>query len=68
MFLINSIDFLPKNYLGLGNESHQYLDMLSSFGKSEQSRFLSWVKTSPKPEVKKYFDYNMEDLVAAIKR
>jgi len=66
--LIKSIDFLPNNYLGLGNESHQYFDLLSPFGTSEQSRFLSWIKTSPKPEVKKYFDYNMEDLVAAINR
>lgn len=64
---INSIDFLPKNYLGLGDESHQYLDLLSRFGKSEQSRFLSWVKTSPKPEVTKYFDYDVEDLVSAMK-
>ncbi|NET07727.1 MAG: FAD-dependent oxidoreductase [Symploca sp. SIO2B6] len=66
--LIKSIDFLPKNYLGLGNESYQYFDLESRLGKSEQSRFLSWVKTSSKPEVKKYFDYKMEDLVAAIKR
>ncbi|MFG6101411.1 hypothetical protein U2F10_04090 [Leptothoe sp. EHU-05/26/07-4] len=66
--LINSIDFLPKNYLGLGNESHQYLDLLSGFGKSEQSRFLSWIKTSSNPGVKEYFDYDIEDLVAAIKR
>ncbi|MEO1004280.1 MAG: tryptophan 7-halogenase [Cyanobacteria bacterium J06638_38] len=64
---INEIDFLPQNYLGLGNESHQYLDLLSRFGKSETSRFLSWIKTSPKPEVKKYFDYDIKDLVAAIK-
>ncbi|MEM7592488.1 MAG: hypothetical protein AAF383_13365 [Cyanobacteria bacterium P01_A01_bin.83] len=28
---------------------------------------LGWIKTSPKPEVKKYFDYNIDDLVAAIK-
>ena len=66
MSSINSIDFLPKNYLGLGNESQKYLDLLSNFGTSEQSRFLSWVKTSKKPEVKKYFDYDMEDLVAAV--
>lgn len=64
--LINGIDFLPKNYLGLGNESQQYLDLLSNFGTAEQSRFLSWVKTSNKPEVKQYFDYDMEDLVAAM--
>lgn len=63
---IDSIDFLPKNYLGLGNESQKYLDLLSNFGTSEQSRFLSWVKTSQKPEVKQYFDYDMEDLVTAM--
>ncbi|NEQ88617.1 MAG: hypothetical protein F6K26_54520 [Moorea sp. SIO2I5] len=68
ILLINSIDFLPKNYLGLGDESHNYLDFASDFGQSEVLRFLYWVKISRKPEFKKYFDYDVKDLLAGYKK
>ncbi|MEM9538588.1 MAG: tryptophan 7-halogenase [Cyanobacteria bacterium P01_E01_bin.42] len=64
--LINSIDFLPENFYQLGDVSRKHIDIASDFARSEHSRFMSWVKTSSKPEVKKYFDYSVEDLLAAI--
>lgn len=65
MSLIQSIDFLPKNFWKMGDFAEKDIDIESEFFKSEFSRFLSWVKTSSKPEVKKYFDYDVEDLITA---
>ncbi|MDZ7965822.1 MAG: NAD(P)/FAD-dependent oxidoreductase [Nostoc sp. DedSLP03] len=67
MSLINSIDFLPKNLLNLGDISQKHIDGASEFFHSEYSRFLSWIKDSNKPEIKKYFDYDVEDLITASK-
>ncbi len=66
MSLLNSIDFLPNNFWKIGDVHRKDIDTESAFINSEHSRFMSWVKTSKKPEVKKYFDYDMEDLVSAI--
>jgi len=62
--LIQAIDFLPPNYLGLGDVTNKDLDIASSFGDEEQKRFLFWVKSSQKASVKRFFDYNVDDLVA----
>lgn len=67
MSSLNSIDFLPHDFWRIGDASQKDIDTASDFGVSEYSRFLSWVKTSSKPEVKKYFDYDIEDLVGAVK-
>lgn len=64
--LISSIDFLPPNYLGLAEASRKHLDVASQFGYEEQKRFLFWIKSAHKPEVKKYFDYDIKDLVDLI--
>lgn len=66
MSLINKIDFLPHNFWNLADESAKNIDTESEFCRTEYSRFLSWIKKSSKPAVKKYFDYNVEDLIAAI--
>ncbi|MEM8643107.1 MAG: tryptophan 7-halogenase [Cyanobacteria bacterium P01_G01_bin.54] len=66
--LINTIDFLPNGFCQLGNVAHKHIDVTSDLMRSEYSRFMSWVKTSQKPEVKRYFDYDDEDLFAAIER
>ncbi|NES77479.1 MULTISPECIES: NAD(P)/FAD-dependent oxidoreductase [unclassified Okeania] len=63
--LINSIDFLPENFLQLGDFSQKHIDLKSDSYKSEYIRFLSWIKKSRKPEIKKCFDYDMADLLAA---
>jgi FADH2 O2-dependent halogenase len=68
LYSIDRIDFLPSNFWKLGDKSQTDVDTESELFKSEYSRFLSWVKTAKKPEVKKYFDYDMEDLLAAVKR
>jgi len=67
MSAIDSIDFLPKNFWRLGDPLQKDVDQESELFKSEYSRFLSWVKSSKKPEIKKYFDYDTEDLLAALK-
>lgn len=67
MSLINSIDFLPTNYLGLGNPWETNIDIASNFAAVEHRRFLDWAKSSQKPEVKKYFDYNPEDVLSKSK-
>ncbi|MCL6754530.1 tryptophan 7-halogenase [Nostoc sp. CCCryo 231-06] len=66
MSLIKSIDFLPPNFWNLADSSQKHIDTESDFCRTEYSRFLSWIKKSHKPEVKKYFDYDVQDLVAAI--
>lgn len=63
---IKAIDFLPHNFWKLGDASQTDVDTESELFKSEYSRFLSWVKTAKKPEIRKYFDYDMEDLLAAV--
>ena len=68
MSLIKTIDFLPKNYMGLANGSLRFLDTASDFGKSEQWRLLSWAKTTTNEGVRKFFDYNTEDLLATFKK
>ncbi|MFB2771962.1 NAD(P)/FAD-dependent oxidoreductase [Pelatocladus sp. BLCC-F211] len=65
MSLISSIDFLPENFLNMKDTSQKNLDLASHSFFSEYLRFMSWVKTSEKPEVKKYFDYDQEDLISA---
>jgi tetracycline 7-halogenase / FADH2 O2-dependent halogenase len=65
---IDRIDFLPRNFWKLADKSQTDVDTESHLFKSEYSRFLSWVKTANKPEIKKYFDYDMEDLLAAVRR
>ncbi|NEP06639.1 MAG: hypothetical protein F6K34_18540 [Okeania sp. SIO4D6] len=65
MSLINSIDFLPDNFCQMGDFSQKHIDIKSDWYKSEFLRFLFWIKKSPKPEVKKSFDYDMADLLAA---
>lgn len=65
---IDRIDFLPRNFWKLGDASQTDVDTESPLFKSEYSRFLSWVKTAEKPEIKKYFDYDMEDLLAAMEQ
>ena len=65
--LISSVDFLPKNYFDLGNAAQKDLDVVSNFGIAEQARLFRWIKSSQKPEVKKYFDYDIEDLLAVAK-
>jgi FADH2 O2-dependent halogenase len=65
MALINSIDFLPKDFWRMGDISQTNIDTESEFFKSEYSRFLSWIKTSPNSAVKKYFDYDIDDLMTA---
>lgn len=65
---IDRIDFLPRNFWKLADKSQTDVDTESNLFKSEYSRFLSWVKTADRPEIKKYFDYDMEDLLAAAKR
>jgi tetracycline 7-halogenase / FADH2 O2-dependent halogenase len=65
--LLNSIEFLPHNLLEIGNIQQSSIDGASDFCKSEVSRFLSWVKTSQKPEAEKYFEYDDEDLIAVSK-
>jgi tetracycline 7-halogenase / FADH2 O2-dependent halogenase len=67
MSAINSIDFLPPNFWRMADPLQKDVDMESELFKSEYSRFLSWVKTAKKPEIKKYFDYDTEDLLAAVK-
>ncbi|MEO0967957.1 MAG: tryptophan 7-halogenase, partial [Cyanobacteria bacterium J06639_18] len=67
MSLIESIDFLPQNFWNMGDFTEKDIDIESDFFKAEFSRFLSWVKKSKKPQVKKYFDYDIEDLIAATK-
>lgn len=67
MLLLNSIDFLPDNLLNIGDISQKSIDGASDFCNSEVGRFLSWVKNSQKPEVKRYFDYEEKDLLAAAK-
>ncbi|WP_414589998.1 NAD(P)/FAD-dependent oxidoreductase [Scytonema sp. PCC 10023] len=67
MSLLKSIIFLPDNILNIGDASQKNVDGATDFYKSEVLRFLYWVKDSKKPEVKKYFDYDEEDLVAAFK-
>jgi FADH2 O2-dependent halogenase len=67
MTLLNSINFLPENFLNMGDASQKNVDGATDFYKSEVLRFLDWVKNSKKPEVKKYFDYDEEDLVVAFK-
>jgi tetracycline 7-halogenase / FADH2 O2-dependent halogenase len=62
--LLNSIKFLPHNLLNIGNFQQSSIDGASDFCKSEVLRFLSWVKTSQKPEAEKYFEYDDEDLIA----
>ncbi|MBR8836537.1 MAG: tryptophan 7-halogenase [Stigonema ocellatum SAG 48.90 = DSM 106950] len=66
MSLINSIDFIPKNFWKMGDSSQKDVDMESDLFKSEYSRFLSWIKTSKEPKIKKYFDYDTKDLIAAV--
>ena len=68
MSLINSIDFLPDNFLMLGDPLQKSADTTSDFFKSEHFRFLFWVKTSLKPEVKKCFDYNIVDLLTVMSK
>ena len=63
---INKIDFLPHNFWKLGEPSQKDVDTESELFKSEYFRFLSWVKTAKKPAIKKYFDYDIEDLLAAV--
>ena len=53
-----------NTHISLADASNKHLDVASQFGEDEQKRFLFWVKTSRKPEVKKYFDYDVKDLVA----
>ncbi|URD53872.1 NAD(P)/FAD-dependent oxidoreductase [Chroococcidiopsis sp. CCNUC1] len=65
MSLIQSIDFLPNNFYGLGDASQRDLDVASKYGIAEQKRFLFWIKSSSKSEVKRYFDYDIDDLLAA---
>jgi FADH2 O2-dependent halogenase len=67
MKLIQSIDFLPKNFWKLGDITQKSIDTESEFYQSEYSRFFSWIKTSKNPQIEKYFDYDMKDLVAAVK-
>ncbi|MEH2080293.1 MAG: tryptophan 7-halogenase [Nostoc sp.] len=67
MSLIKSIDFLPHNFWNLGDVLQKNIDTESDFCRVEYSRFFSWIKKSSKPEIKKYFDYDIEDLVAATK-
>ncbi|PMB23824.1 NAD(P)/FAD-dependent oxidoreductase [Fischerella thermalis] len=62
---IKSIDFLPHNFWNIGDVSLKNVDAASDVYYSEYLRFMSWVKTSEKPEVRKYFDYDEEDFVAA---
>jgi len=62
MSSIQSIDFLPKNLLKLGDASKKHLDLKSLDAFYEGLRFLFWVKTSPKPEAKKYFDFKVKDM------
>ncbi|HAZ44670.1 MAG TPA: FAD-dependent oxidoreductase [Cyanobacteria bacterium UBA11369] len=64
MGLINSVDFVPSDYYKLGDPSQKNIDGESDFIASEHKRFMFWVKSSQKPEVKKYFDYDIEDLLA----
>ncbi|HAA27490.1 MAG TPA: FAD-dependent oxidoreductase, partial [Cyanobacteria bacterium UBA8553] len=63
MGLINSVDFVPSDYYKLGEPSQKNIDGESDFIASEHKRFMFWVKSSQKPEVKKYFDYDIEDLL-----
>lgn len=63
--LINSIDFLPTNFMAFGDASHINASMISEFAVSERKRFFSWIKTSTKPEVRNYLDYEIEDFVSA---
>lgn len=62
MLSIQSIDFLPKILLKLGDVSRKHLDLKSLDAFYEGLRFLFWVKTSPKPEAKKYFDFKVKDM------
>jgi FADH2 O2-dependent halogenase len=68
MQLIKSIDFLPQNFWKMEDVSQTDIDTESAFFQSEYSRFLSWVKTSPNPDVRKYFDYDVDDLMTATMR
>jgi len=63
---INKVDFLPHNFWKLGDASQTDVDTESELFRSEYSRFLSWIKAAKKPEIKKYFDYDIEDLLAAV--
>ncbi|HHP7245290.1 MAG TPA: hypothetical protein ACFE0H_11450, partial [Elainellaceae cyanobacterium] len=62
--LINSVDFLPENYFRLGDAAQRNLDVISDFGLAEQARLFRWIKSSQKPEIRKYLDYDIEDLLA----
>jgi FADH2 O2-dependent halogenase len=63
--LINSIDFLPTNFMAFGDPLHKNANMISEFAVSERQRFFSWVKTSTKLEVRKYFDSETKDFSSA---